>query len=338
MDGIVIDNILTEWSYKCPDGIVDLNDPIKISVLKEILYEIESKQDLIDLIGNTDLNREQIKKIEKFISPKKTKKLGVHDELQNKFENKGLKRIAPIIIYLADKLDEEDKLLEYLNLTEGQITFENLKENNNLLSLFKNTGLSEEFITNLIKITANQIGAGELALVTFIGEAKKIPGKSGQGDIEIGNEILELKGNGAAISEWGSKVPIKEAFKKIYKIEDENELNKIASTNSWLIKLEKDLQGENKEKAKTVIKELYPTFDIDLNNLRKSIAQNYADQYFKNSKITSMLIIDEKTGNYKEYNKEDFKKELGNSISLSFTKDIAPRLYLQSKIDEETKE
>ena len=37
----VIDEILNEWSFRCHDGIVDLNDPIKLSVLNEILKEYD---------------------------------------------------------------------------------------------------------------------------------------------------------------------------------------------------------------------------------------------------------------------------------------------------------
>ncbi len=37
----VIDKILYEWSFRCHDGIVDLNDPIKLSVLNEILKEYD---------------------------------------------------------------------------------------------------------------------------------------------------------------------------------------------------------------------------------------------------------------------------------------------------------
>jgi hypothetical protein len=33
----VIDKILLEWSFRCHDGIVDINDPIKLSILNEIL-------------------------------------------------------------------------------------------------------------------------------------------------------------------------------------------------------------------------------------------------------------------------------------------------------------
>jgi hypothetical protein len=35
----VIDKILHEWSFRCHDGIVDMNDPIKKSILEEILKE-----------------------------------------------------------------------------------------------------------------------------------------------------------------------------------------------------------------------------------------------------------------------------------------------------------
>ena len=36
----VIDKILNEWSFRCHDGIVDLNDPIKMSILNEILDKL----------------------------------------------------------------------------------------------------------------------------------------------------------------------------------------------------------------------------------------------------------------------------------------------------------
>jgi hypothetical protein len=35
----VIDQILNEWSFRCHDGIVDMNDPTKVSILDEILNE-----------------------------------------------------------------------------------------------------------------------------------------------------------------------------------------------------------------------------------------------------------------------------------------------------------
>jgi hypothetical protein len=40
----VIDEILSEWSYRCHDGIVDMNDPKKVFILNEILkkYNIDN--------------------------------------------------------------------------------------------------------------------------------------------------------------------------------------------------------------------------------------------------------------------------------------------------------
>jgi len=40
----VIDKILLEWSYKCHDGIVDINDPKKLDILDELLMELGAGQ------------------------------------------------------------------------------------------------------------------------------------------------------------------------------------------------------------------------------------------------------------------------------------------------------
>jgi len=44
-----IDQILNEWSFRCHDGIVDLNDPIKLSVLHEIMEEYEMNEAMLSL-------------------------------------------------------------------------------------------------------------------------------------------------------------------------------------------------------------------------------------------------------------------------------------------------
>ena len=46
---IVIDEILNEWSFRCHDGIVDLNDPKKLSILEEIYTEIGLLEINVDL-------------------------------------------------------------------------------------------------------------------------------------------------------------------------------------------------------------------------------------------------------------------------------------------------
>jgi hypothetical protein len=47
----VIDKILNEWSFRCHDGIVDLNDPKKKAILESILKEYG-----ISLLGPLESN------------------------------------------------------------------------------------------------------------------------------------------------------------------------------------------------------------------------------------------------------------------------------------------
>ena len=50
---IVTDEILNEWSFRCHDGVVDLNDPKKLRILKEILDEN----------GITEINLDEIEDV-----------------------------------------------------------------------------------------------------------------------------------------------------------------------------------------------------------------------------------------------------------------------------------
>lgn len=45
----VIDQILNEWAYRCSDGIVDLNNPEKLSILQEIISELELEEAMLSL-------------------------------------------------------------------------------------------------------------------------------------------------------------------------------------------------------------------------------------------------------------------------------------------------
>ena len=67
----VIDNILLEWSYRCPDGIVDINDPKKKSILDQILaeyniseIEINEADDLYDKVIKNALKVENIPQVQ----------------------------------------------------------------------------------------------------------------------------------------------------------------------------------------------------------------------------------------------------------------------------------
>ena len=67
----VIDNILLEWSYRCPDGIVDINDPKKKAILDQILseynigeIEINEADDLYDKVIKNALKVEDIPQVQ----------------------------------------------------------------------------------------------------------------------------------------------------------------------------------------------------------------------------------------------------------------------------------
>jgi len=57
----VTDKILNEWSYRCHDGVVDINDPIKLSILEEIYTEIGLLEINVDDLEN--ISKEEDKDI-----------------------------------------------------------------------------------------------------------------------------------------------------------------------------------------------------------------------------------------------------------------------------------
>jgi hypothetical protein len=234
----VIDKLLREWSFRCHDGIVDLNDPNKVKVLEEI-----TKDELKNLIDTKDLNPEQLEKIKKFIQGR-TKKLGLRDTLQKKLEEKGLKRYASSIIYVAEQYDQEEELKKYLD--EPTLSFndiENIENKNNLITVFEKIKLNTNFIKDLINTTSNQIGAGELALITFLKDARKLYG-TGQGDFKVENKVIEIKGKGSNIAEErGGKKSIIDAFKEIPYTKNDLE-------GDWLKKVEDDLKDPNVDNTK----------------------------------------------------------------------------------------
>ena len=54
----VIDKILNEWSFRCHDGIVDMNDPKKKAILDEILKEFNIEE--TDIIAEGDEKYDQV--------------------------------------------------------------------------------------------------------------------------------------------------------------------------------------------------------------------------------------------------------------------------------------
>ena len=104
----VIDKILNEWSFRCHDGIVDLNDPIKLSLLQEIIQEYELEEAMLSL--------------------KSVKKRP--DQFSNKFyDNK------PFRIGIKG---EDEFIIDYVVIGDEIFKAENKEEKSNLVGAFRN--------------------------------------------------------------------------------------------------------------------------------------------------------------------------------------------------------
>ena len=57
----VIDKILNEWSFRCHDGIVDMDDPKKVRILLEIIKPIlveDTDDDILNILHFHELIHE----------------------------------------------------------------------------------------------------------------------------------------------------------------------------------------------------------------------------------------------------------------------------------------
>lgn len=103
----VIDHILNEWSFRCHDGVVDVNNPIKLSLLQEIVQEYELKEAMLSL-----------KSIQK--RP---------DQFSDKFYNN-----KPFKIGVKG---EDEFIIDYVVIGDEIFKAENKEEKSNLVGAFR---------------------------------------------------------------------------------------------------------------------------------------------------------------------------------------------------------
>jgi len=135
----VIDQILNEWSFRCHDGIVDLNDPIKVSILNEILKEFDlvlNKDNNIDYTQT--LSKKEVSKYRKvggfrgdkvveFVQDKKPFTLKnnneivldfIDDEIQNIFINHDYDKLSSNQYVFVDENGKEYKLEDIVKTSD----------------------------------------------------------------------------------------------------------------------------------------------------------------------------------------------------------------------------
>jgi hypothetical protein len=118
---IVTDEILNEWSFRCHDGIVDLNDPKKLRILKEILDEngislLKEDQnselaDIFDYVGSDN----SLTKVEVF------DKLAEYTYQYYSNEMGELKTVFPNIVNTISGKTSEGSWRDYTNERESNI-------------------------------------------------------------------------------------------------------------------------------------------------------------------------------------------------------------------------
>lgn len=150
---IVTDEILNEWSFRCHDGVVDLNDPKKLRILKEILDE-----------NGINLEEEESISFEQHLATK---------NLEAKTKEDIITSLSPeqqqtIIQNLSDNIND---IVSFLNSNEAISSILTVKtEGKSGISL---------------------VGPGEIAIIVCSKTGQKIT--SGFGDVLINGVKYEVK-------------------------------------------------------------------------------------------------------------------------------------------------
>ena len=209
----VIDNILLEWSYRCPDGIVDINDPKKKAILDQILSEYN--------IGEIELNEADKIKIGSKVAVIKYGP-GVISNVYDEFEeyevklSNGKKVVVPFKnIQLIQSPKDQSIGNEFEDFLATKTLEDKTKENiskelssnqkakiqksasdniTNILSFLNNNSDISDILTPMTegKSGTSLTGPGEIAIITCGKNVQKIA--SGFGDvIETSGKKYELK-------------------------------------------------------------------------------------------------------------------------------------------------
>ena len=216
----VFDKILKEHSWKFPKGYPDMDDPKDkerlFSIVEGYKYKLKeeeqkiSKQDLINLIQDLDLDDSQVQKLFN-----RTKNFTTYRPIKKTLDKKQynpiiLKKFSKEIQDLIEDIPkrEVDDFIEYLNNEENKINFPT-NSKGNLFKTLSKTGVHDTVINKIIYHTSQDegkrgVGMGEVGMSLLF---KNIGSStSGKGDLSINGEEFEIKGEGATLGDKPSNL------------------------------------------------------------------------------------------------------------------------------------
>lgn len=211
----VFDKIIKEHSWKFPKGYPDMNiqedKDMLFSIVKGMVGEQEeetstkvTKNDLISLIKDLDLDDKQIQKLYN-----RTKNFTTYRPIKQTLTRKQynpliLKKFSREIQDLIEDLpqDKVDDFISYLNNTEDKIDFPS-NSRGNLFKTLQKTGVPTEVVNKIIYHTSQDegkkgVGMGEVGLALLF---KNIEAAKGKGDLSLNGEEFEIKGHNATLGE-----------------------------------------------------------------------------------------------------------------------------------------
>ena len=360
----VIDKILNEWSFRCHDGIVDMNDPTKLSILKEILIEEDIEDDILDATLN-------LSKDDPASEEKKRKALAIltgGDDEKDK-EIAGFKQ--DIINTSKKKKEQEEKVKEIEDILKEKDIPEDIldlivlrSEKRDLLTplkdLINSTTLKDLDAKGQLKVnqdlkwinnlTATQsslsLGKGEILLTIMLKDA--ILARANDYDIDINNEQVEVKQSGrnkegkptgAIISKAGRSSNYENVWtndfkNKYFGPEYEGKLSSWNAIYNKYHQLEPSLQSEFINDINNLVFKKYNSklensdFEGNLEKLCKKVAYNLVGMYLDNK----ILIILSSDLEYLVLDKGEYLKQIITNDELRANSSFIPRISYKELI------
>jgi hypothetical protein len=162
----VIDKILNEWSFRCHDGIVDLNDPKKLSLLENVLDEY-------------GIDEEKQSRIFKSLSKEAKEEPVSNKSFDELIESKNLNRKTKDTVITTLSEAEKQKIAN--------------SASNDIKDVISFLNSNSELIKKTFDIREGDMGRGEVTLIIASSDGQKIAKKGELGDVAVGGKAYELK-------------------------------------------------------------------------------------------------------------------------------------------------